>query len=404
MWDKLNLEYLCTNLGNLSGIPVGLYEGKKLAFYYSIVSLPNNPFAPYIKEASSISDHIGYFGTSHGYYYGVVNFEGKRIIVGPTRQIPISEQELKEIAFEQNIQHGDVEEFVKGMKSIMAMPLQSILQMLCTVNHIVNEGETLTLSDISIADLEQRTLMETLETEAAERTIQNADGFGDKIYPHNSMDIEAFMLDAIRKGDVVGLKQFFASVPAIRGGIMAQEAIRQAKNTLIVSATLISRSAIYGGMDPEEALTLSDGYIQKCELMKNIESITNLNYRLVMDYAERMEQLHYGDHQSRMVIEVNNYIRHHLSEPITVEDLAKFLCKGRSRLSTDFKKETGENLSEYILKRKIEEGKKLLRYTDKPSVEIALYLGFSSQSHFSRTFKKYTDFTPNEYRHAKRNQ
>ena len=403
MWNKLNVEYLCSNLGNLSGMPVGLYESDKQVFYYSVVSLPKDPFAPFVEEIRAIRDHVGYFSTSHGYYYGVVNFDKKRIIVGPTRQIPIDEQELKEIAFEQDIPHADVEEFVKGMKSIVQMPLQSILQMLCMVNHIVNEGETLNLSDVSIVESEQQTLIETLGAEAAERTIRTADGNGDPTYPHNSLDIETFMLDAIRKGDVAGLKTFFENVPAIRSGVMAQDALRQAKNIFIVSTTLISRSALYGGMEPEEALTLSDGYIQKCELLQNVEAITNLNYRMVMDYAERMEQLRYGNHCSQMVIEINNYIRHHLSEAVTVEALAKFLCKGRSRLSTDFKKETGENLSDFILKQKTEEGKKLLRYTEKTAVDIAYYLGFSSQSHFSRTFKKYVGMTPNEYRHAKNN-
>ena len=402
MLDKLNVKDLCTNLGNLSGMPVGLYADGRQIFYYSIVSLPEDPFAPFVDQANAITDHIGYFCTSHGYYFGVVNFDEYRIIVGPTRQIPITEQELKEIAFEQDIPHDSVNEFVKGMKAIMQMPLPSILQMLCIVNHVLNDGETLSLSDISIVDSTQQTLVDVLETEAANRTLQYADDAGDKVYPHNSMDVEAFILDAVRKGNVAELKNFFTNMPAIRGGILAQDAVRQTKITFIVAATLVSRSAIYGGMDPEEALSLSDVYIQKCELLKDVESITNLNYRLVMDYAERMERLRYGEHPTRLVIEVNNYIRQHLSEPITVAALAKHLCKGRSRLSTDFKNETGINLSDFILRQKIDEGKRLLRYTDKPAIEIALYLGFSSQSHFSRTFKNYTGLTPNEYRHTKR--
>lgn len=55
-------------------------------------------------------------------------------------------------------------------------------------------------------------------------------------------------------------------------------------------------------------------------------------------------------------------------------------------------------LTDFILKEKTEEAKRLLRYTDKPITSISAYLGFSSQSHFSRTFKKYTGSLPNEYR------
>lgn len=123
---------------------------------------------------------------------------------------------------------------------------------------------------------------------------------------------------------------------------------------------------------------------------------------MVMDYAERIAGLRYGKHPSRLVVEVTNYVFKHLSEPITVERMARDLCRGRSRLSTDFRKETGEKLSDYIMKRKIEEGKSVLMNTDRPAVDVALYLGFSSQSHFSRVFKKYAGLTPNEYRSSKR--
>lgn len=58
----------------------------------------------------------------------------------------------------------------------------------------------------------------------------------------------------------------------------------------------------------------------------------------------------------------------------------------RSYLSTKFKKETGMIISDYIMKEKIEEAKRLLRYTDKSATAIAAYLGFSSQSHFLTRF------------------
>ena len=40
----------------------------------------------------------------------------------------------------------------------------------------------------------------------------------------------------------------------------------------------------------------------------------------------------------------------------------------------------------------------LLRYSDKPIVDIANYLSFSSQSHFIQIFENYTGLTPKKYR------
>ena len=60
--------------------------------------------------------------------------------------------------------------------------------------------------------------------------------------------------------------------------------------------------------------------------------------------------------------------------------------------------QTGIKLSEFIMREKIEEAKRLLRYTDRSSADIGEYLAFSSPAHFSRVFKKYSGLTPNEYR------
>ena len=70
----------------------------------------------------------------------------------------------------------------------------------------------------------------------------------------------------------------------------------------------------------------------------------------------------------------------------------------RTRLSVKFKEETGMTLTDFILKEKTEEAKRLLRYTDKTLPAISAYLGFSSQSHFSRVFRKYAECSPSEYR------
>ena len=74
-------------------------------------------------------------------------------------------------------------------------------------------------------------------------------------------------------------------------------------------------------------------------------------------------------------------------------------CKSpQPYLSRRFKEKAGETLTDFILKEKTEEAKRLLRYADKPLTAIGAYLGFSSASHFSRVFKAYVGTTPREYR------
>lgn len=65
-----------------------------------------------------------------------------------------------------------------------------------------------------------------------------------------------------------------------------------------------------------------------------------------------------------------------------------------------FRQHFGEAPHQYLLRRRIERGKDLLRQTDTSLVEIALATGFSSQSHFTATFKRFVGVTPGEYRRA----
>lgn len=105
-----------------------------------------------------------------------------------------------------------------------------------------------------------------------------------------------------------------------------------------------------------------------------------------------------GSNGSKLAIRVANYVKHHLSEPITAEAIARELYMGRSYFSTKFKEETGLSVTDFVLMQKVEEARRLLVYTDRAFSDIAAYLGFSSQSHFNRVFKNYTGKTPKEYR------
>ncbi|MDE5945724.1 MAG: AraC family transcriptional regulator [Oscillospiraceae bacterium] len=90
-----------------------------------------------------------------------------------------------------------------------------------------------------------------------------------------------------------------------------------------------------------------------------------------------------------------------MSEAIKTSDIADYLGKSRGGLTTEFKKHTGMNLSDFIKLKKIQEAEELLYSTDKSLASISDYLGFSSQSHFCRVFKEIKNITPNEYRAKK---
>lgn len=92
------------------------------------------------------------------------------------------------------------------------------------------------------------------------------------------------------------------------------------------------------------------------------------------------------------------YVYDNVAEKITVNEIAEKLNISREYLSSKFKKITGQPLPDFITEQKIALAKKLLRFSDKPLIEIANYLSFSSQAYFQTQFKKVTGMTPLEYR------
>ena len=393
--EPIDLNYLCTTIGNLSGIPIRIFEGERQVFFHSIVQLPRDPMELYRRALWDIRDNVGYYAAPNFSYYGLVNHGTTKIIIGPTRQLPEPDQELRELAFQLALSGEEARRFENAMRAIVHMPIESVLQMLCTINYVLN-GEKLELKDIRIYEAEQKKL------EALQGRSQAAQSFTAHDVQlrtgHNTLDQEQAILRMVRKGDRAGLQAWFDAAPAIRGGIVANDQLRQQKNLFVVTVTLVSRAAIQGGMEVDDAFSLSDSYLQQCELLTSPERITNLQYRMLLDYTARVARLRRGGNPSRLVLDVTNYIQHHISEPIRAEGIAKAQFISRPYLSKKFKEETGQSLTDFILSEKTEEAKRLLRYSEKPLTAISTYLAFSSPSHFSRVFRQYAGMLPREYR------
>lgn len=95
---------------------------------------------------------------------------------------------------------------------------------------------------------------------------------------------------------------------------------------------------------------------------------------------------------------VREYIEAHIHEKISVGDLANLVHINEQHLMRIFKKETGQSILEYITERRIVIASNLLKDTDYSINFISDCIGCENYSYFTRIFKKYTGFSPREYR------
>ncbi len=384
MTSPKHLHYFLSNLSHLVGLPVRLYENGKEAYFSSVVDLGYDPLSLYEEEVLALEEHVGFYLTPEFHYYVVISGEGRKVVVGPGRSESPSKQELKELAFRLNVPIDEQERFVLAMGNLVPFPLASLVESMLSVNAIINDEE------LSMADVFG-------EEPPFKEGVSPAPPKEERSF-NNSLAIEERICEIVRHGDLASLEEYVLAAPAVSSGTLAKEHLRQVKNTFIVTVTVVTRAAIRGGLGQHEALALSDAYIQKVELSNSLKETSGLFYTAVKDFTERVHRLQEDGTASLLLIAVRDYIIHHLSEPIKTADIASSLFLSRSKLSTKFKKETGMNLASYIVRVKGNEGKSLLIETDKPLSSIAYYLGFSSQSHFTRAFERFEGISPSLYR------
>lgn len=109
---------------------------------------------------------------------------------------------------------------------------------------------------------------------------------------------------------------------------------------------------------------------------------------------------HYADIQNAMI-----YISEHLSENITLDDLAKVANMNKTYFSTMFKKIAGKTVWDYILSARVELAISYLvkDKADYNITEICGLCGFNNAAAFNKTFKKMTGKTPSEFKKSKYN-
>lgn len=95
---------------------------------------------------------------------------------------------------------------------------------------------------------------------------------------------------------------------------------------------------------------------------------------------------------------IKSYCSFHLSEPLSLADMAKRAGLSQSRFCAIFRQEFGIAPHQYLLQLRIEHAQELLRSTELSLFEIAEYCGFADAQHFSKVFKKAIGIAPGAYR------
>ena len=218
---------------------------------------------------------------------------------------------------------------------------------------------------------------------------------------HRPPTVEYSFYTAVKTGDmetVVANCKEDAFIHLEGTGVLSRNALTNIKYHFVVTAAMLTRYCIDGGLEPEQAYRLSDFYILKMDTCTTVRQIADLHHEMAKDFTGKMVLQKKSSILSKPVVQCVDYIYSHIKERITVAMLAEYTGLSESYLSRVFKQNLGISISDYIREKKIEKATHLLRYSDKSIIDIANYLSFSSQSHFIQTFENFTGMTPKKYR------
>jgi AraC family transcriptional regulator len=97
---------------------------------------------------------------------------------------------------------------------------------------------------------------------------------------------------------------------------------------------------------------------------------------------------------------VYDYIEAHLGDDLSLTVLADVACLSPYHFSRSFKEAARVGLQRYVIQRRLERAKTLMRRTNQPLARIAQEAGFADQSHLNAIFRREMGVTPGRFRAA----
>ena len=95
---------------------------------------------------------------------------------------------------------------------------------------------------------------------------------------------------------------------------------------------------------------------------------------------------------------VEDYVRSHLAESISIEKLAELTELSSFHFSRVFKQSTGMTPLQFVIRERMLKAQQLIRETSRSLIEIALEVGYTSPSHFAQVFRRTAGMAPTEFR------
>jgi len=217
------------------------------------------------------------------------------------------------------------------------------------------------------------------------------------------LEMERMLLASLRRGDTAEGQMILAKLlktlyQEVNSSFKICQRIEVFRLKAIELAVLLTR-AVFDPKDIKEntAAETFERCLKKIEESSGYEEIAGILSSITERMSEKIFSFHGIRHFSALR-KAERYIWTNYTRKLSLKEIAKASGLSAPYLSTVFKEERGENLSNYLNRLRIEKAAAMLVTTNMPISKIAKTCGFEDQSWFSKIFKNNTNFTPGKYR------
>ncbi|MHC4624078.1 MAG: helix-turn-helix domain-containing protein [Planctomycetota bacterium] len=210
------------------------------------------------------------------------------------------------------------------------------------------------------------------------------------------LESERELMGKVKIGDRTGAKEILNS---ILGTLLFHNPgdLGVLKARLLELLSILSRSAVEGGVSIDVVLEKNLGYVNKVMRIENQEDLCAWISTALNEFIEMV----YSSQDAKKVTQITpaiNYIDANYNKAISLEEVARVSHLSISRLAHVFKEQMGITIIDYLTSVRIERAKQLLLATSQSCTEICFEVGYNNQSYFTRTFKDLVGMPPSRFR------
>lgn len=210
-------------------------------------------------------------------------------------------------------------------------------------------------------------------------------------------EMERKLMQAVSQGQTHKVEQIINNASGLVFEKRTEDPVRNIKNYLITTNTLLRKAAEYGSVHPYYIDGVSSDFAIRIEKIKTLSEAGDMISEIMHKYCALVKK-HSMKNYSLPVQKVLTVIDSDLTADLSLHKLAEMFSINASYLSSLFKRETGKTLTDYVSQKRIDHAAYLLQSTNWQIQVIAQHCGIFDVNYFAKMFKKYTGKTPKEYR------